>query len=74
MMCQGIVEASTCMVSDASFLEQQLDACMSSMDSLKNAAQVQLEVILSTDKALHNFDIYAFIASYIFSPGRIYAA
>ena len=69
MTFQGMVEALTYRGSDASLLAQYLDGCLASMDSLRTAAWVLLDVIPSADEALCDLATFAFVASHLFSVG-----
>ena len=69
MTWQGTVDASTRRGTDASLLSQQLDGRLVLADSLRTAAQVRMADILSVDEALCDLGTFAFIASYLFSPG-----
>ena len=52
MTRQGTVEALACQRSDNSLLAHHLDGRLASTDSLRTAAQVCLDIILSVDEAL----------------------
>ena len=66
---QGLVEASTRGVTDASLLVHQLDGLLASADSLWMGVRFRLAVIPSTTKALFNHGTFAFVALHLFSEG-----
>ena len=72
--CKGSVEASTCGGADASLIEQHLDRCLASEDSLQMSVRVRLAVILSADEALRDIGTYAFVALHLFSAGESHSS
>ena len=53
---------------------QELYGWLSSAYSLRTAARICLEVITSTDEALHDLGIFVFVVYYLLSVGRRHAA
>ena len=70
---QVIVEALTCMGSDASLLAQQLYVQLASADSFLKSTRVCVDATQSTYEAIRDLGTFAFIASYLLSMGRRHA-
>ena len=69
MTCQNTVEASNRRGSDTSLLAKQLDGYLASVNSLRAAARVCMDVIPSADEVLCNLGTFAFVAFHLLSTG-----
>ena len=72
MTLQGTVEAATLEGADASLLVQQLDKHLALAYSMKTAARVRFDAILSAVEALRDLAMFAFVGLHLFSVGRLH--
>ena len=65
-----MLEASIREDAYASLLAQHLEGRLALAESMRTAARVFLDAILSANEGLRNLGIFAFVASHLFSLGR----